>query len=128
MEKTIKGSVIPPRIVPDSRRLKGTYQSIGGGENTAMGGNVLTAAVKDLTFFGDGSFEQSNLNYATSPAGIGWARRGKSGSWTLKGSTLTLSYLDSKTVRTTLLLAAKPSAPDPLRVLWIGGKDYKRRD
>ena len=48
-QKTVKGSVIPPQIVPASSGLQGTYQSVGG--------DVLTAAVKDLTFFGDGSFE-----------------------------------------------------------------------
>lgn len=127
-EKVAKGSVIPPQLLLPSQSLQGTYKSIGGGGNTALGGNVLTASVKDLTFYQDGSFEQSNLSFASSAAGIGWTKRGKSGSWSLNKSTLILEYLDGITARTTVFHADKPSDPDALDVLWIGGRDYKRRD
>ena len=126
--KTNRGT---PAILPDADVLRGTYQSIGGGGNTALGGGTITAATKSLTFHSDGSFSQSNTTSASSPAGAGWSKRGNAGTWALSESTLTLSYKDGSAVRTTLFYSStrKPTADyGRYGVLWIGGNDFKRID
>ena len=125
----LKITVGPPVELPGVNALDGTYQSIGGGGNTAFGGNVQVADVQDLTFHNDGSFSQSNATLATSGAGTGWSKKGSTGSWTLSGSTLTLEYGDGKTVRTTVFYSKKRKSSASFGrygVLWIGGEDFKR--
>lgn len=127
----LKVSVGPPRPLPDESDLRGQYQHIGGGGNTALGGDVLSASVKDLHFYADGSFAQSNLRAMQSNAAVVSGKRGKSGLWSLDGSTLTLTYTDGNVVRTTVFYSAKrKQSADFGRygVLWIGGDGFKRID
>ncbi len=125
----LKPSVGPPEELPSARALQGRYQSISGGGNTALGGTVLTAAVDDLTFYRDGSFSQSNANLLSSGAGIASGKRGRAGTWTLNGSSLTLIYGNGETVRTTVFYSGKRKMTASFGrygVLWIGGENFKR--
>lgn len=127
--ETLKVSVGPPKPLPGSSSLRGKYQSISGGGNTALGGGVISASVKDLQFFADGSFAQSNARLMQSNAAVVSGKQGKSGVWSLAGSTLALTYADENRVRTTVFYSAKrKSSADFGRfgVLWIGGEGFKR--
>ncbi len=125
----LKPTVGPPTALPAARHLNGTYQAVGGGGNTALGGQVLTAQVKQFTFNANGTFGQSSSKSASSGAGVGGTRSATSGRWALSGSTLTLTYGNGKVVRTSVFYSgsAKPRGKfGRYGVLWIGGEDYKR--
>ncbi len=125
----LKPNVGPPTALPASRHLSGTYQAIGGGGNTALGGQVLTAQVKQFTFRSNGTFSQSSSKSASSGAGAGGARSATSGRWQLDGSTLTLSYGNGRVVRTSVFYSGSRKASAKFGrygVLWIGGEDFKR--
>lgn len=125
----LKPNVGPPTALPAARLLPGTYQAVGGGGNTALGGQVLTAQVKQFTFLSNGTFSQSSNKSASSSAAVARARSGNAGRWELDGATLTLTYGDGRVVRTSVFYSgsAKPKGKfGRYGVLWIGGEDYKR--
>lgn len=127
--ETLKAGVGPPQALPGASNLRGQYQHISGGGNTALGGGVMSASIEDLRFFADGSFAQSNSRMMQSDAAVVSGKRGKSGLWSLNGSTLTLSYVDGTTVRTTVFYSAKRKSSATFGrygVLWIGGEGFKR--
>lgn len=127
--ETLKAKTGPPKGLPDASALRGKYQSISGGGNAALGGGVVTANVKDLHFFGDGSFAQSNARLMQSSAAVVSGKRGKAGVWSLRDSTLTLSYADGREVRTSVFYSAKRKSTANFGrygVLWIGGEGFKR--
>jgi hypothetical protein len=72
-------------------RLQGKYLSIGGGGNTALGGNVLTASWENITFYANGRFEQGGSN-SSGPAA--------SGNYSLDGHTIELRYSNGSVIRT----------------------------
>jgi hypothetical protein len=127
--ETLKTKTGPPKALPDASALRGKYQSISGGGNAALGGAVVTANVKDLHFFGDGSFAQSNARLMQSSSATVSGKRGKAGVWSLQDSTLTLSYADGREVRTSVFYSAKRKNTANFGrygVLWIGGEGFKR--
>ncbi|MEL6528790.1 MAG: lipocalin family protein [Pseudomonadota bacterium] len=125
----LKPSVGPPTPLPSARNLSGTYQAIGGDGNTALGGQVLTAQVKQFTFNSNGTFSQSSNKSASSGAGVGRSRSATSGRWQLDGATLTLTYGNGRVMRTSVYYSGSAKARGKFGrygVLWIGGEDYKR--
>ncbi|MEM8723906.1 MAG: hypothetical protein AAGE86_00145 [Pseudomonadota bacterium] len=125
----LKPNVGPPTPLPSSRNLNGTFQAVGGGGNTALGGQVLTAQVKQFTFNSNGTFSQSSSKSASSGAGVGGSRSATSGRWALDGATLTLTYGNGRVVRTSVYYSgsAKPRGKfGRYGVVWIGGEDFKR--
>lgn len=127
--ETLKASVGPPRELPGASALRGQYQNLSGGGNTAFGGDVIAATATGLTFHSDGSFSQSNAKAMQSDAGVASGDANRSGDWTLNGSTLTLAYGDGSSLRTTLYYSAnrKPTANfGRYGVIWIGGEGFKR--
>ncbi len=125
----LKPTVGPPKPLPSASNLVGRFQAIGGGGNTALGGGTLTAQVKEFDFRRDGTFSHSNKKSASSGAGVGRSQSGSGGRWDLSGSTLTLTYRNGRTVRTSVFYsgARKPDAKGGrYGVLWIGGDDYRR--
>ncbi|MEL6878176.1 MAG: hypothetical protein AAGL68_08780, partial [Pseudomonadota bacterium] len=125
----LKPTVGPPRPLPGRNNLVGRYQAIGGGGNIALGGGTLTAQVKEFNFRSDGTFSHSSKKSASSGAGVGRSQSGSAGRWSLSGPTLTLTYRDGRTVRTSVFYSGsrKPGAKfGRYGVLWIGGDDYRR--
>jgi hypothetical protein len=71
--------------------IQGKYLSIGGGGNTALGGNVLTASWKNITFDANGRFEQGGSKQG-GPA--------VSGNYSLDGHAIELRYPNGSVIRT----------------------------
>ncbi|MEO0441005.1 MAG: hypothetical protein AAF067_09030, partial [Pseudomonadota bacterium] len=109
--------------------LVGRFQAIGGGGNTALGGNVMTAQVKQFIFSREGRFSHSSTTSVSSSAAVGGSRSGTAGRWTLNGPTLTLTYDNGRKIRTSVFYSGsrKASARNGrFGVLWIGGDDFRR--
>ncbi|MEL7187908.1 MAG: hypothetical protein AAGK17_00030 [Pseudomonadota bacterium] len=126
----IKTSVGPPAALPSSSALNGTYQAIGGGGNTALGGQTLTAEVKQFTFRPNGTFVQSSSKTASAPRVAAGSRSGNAGRWSLEGPNLTLTYGNGKVVRTSVFYSANRKSTAKggrYGVIWIGGEDYRRK-
>jgi len=126
----VDGDLSLPLPLPNALDLVGRYQALGGGGNIAFGGDVMTAAVEDLTFFPDGSFTQANFSFGSTTIVTAWGKRGTAGTWALEGSDLTLEYRSGETVRTSVFFSEKRgrrNGSDPYGVLWIGGEDFKKR-
>ena len=126
---TLKTDAAVPLPLTDNAALVGTYQAIGGGGNSALGGTATIAAIEDLTFAGDGRFTQSAGSVVDTDAAVGGAHRGRTGRWSLDGDVLTLDYDDGQRVRTTLYYSSRRKASADFGqygVLWIGGEDFKR--
>ena len=126
----LKKSVGPPTALKKDMRLTGLYRAIGGGGNVAQGGGVMAANAKDLEFFDDGSFSQSNFSYASGGGGVGYKQQGQAGVWSIRGGRLTLDYRDGTTVHTSIYYSGKRGAEKEfgaLGVVWIGGKGFSRK-
>ncbi len=74
-----------------SDTLQGRYLSIGGGGNTALGGNVLTASWKTFTFYADGRFEQGGSKQGGPDA---------SGNYSLNNHRIELRYNNGPVIQT----------------------------
>ncbi len=93
--------------------LQGTFSSIGGGGNTAMGGNTMIAVVDAYTFKKDGTFKTdksvsaSGGNEATDPNGppgvVATSQASSSGTYKLDGYTLELRYGNGRVIRRAFL-------------------------
>jgi hypothetical protein len=93
--------------------LQGTFSSIGGGGNTAMGGNTMIAVVDAYTFKKDGTFKTdksvsaSGGNEATDPNGppgvVATSQNSSSGTYRLDGYTLELRYGNGRVMRRAFL-------------------------
>lgn len=85
--------------------LRGTFESIGGGGNSALGGEVTIASMDRLVFNADGSFATRRSTGALNSgatSGVGSsvaARRGGGGRFSVRDHTLTLTHADGRTER-----------------------------
>jgi len=126
---TLKTDAAVPLPLPDSAALRGTYQAIGGGGNSALGGNATIAAIENLTFMADGSFAKTADSVVDTGAAVGGTRRGSTGRWSVDSDVLALDFDDGQTIRTTLYYSSRRKASAEFGkygVLWIGGEDFKR--
>lgn len=121
-------SIGPPAIIPGGR-LFGRFGSIGGGGNTALGGNSIVIASKDYDFRADGTFSQESFGGGGNGVVTAGSKRGRLGQWRLDGPTLTLTYPDGTRLRTSVYWSARGDlvngVPD---AIWIGGKAYSLED
>ncbi len=81
-------------------RLEGLYRSLGGGGNTAMGGNVITFDAENIQFYRNGNFEQSSARGGSSGQSSATSNSSTTGKYTLDGHTIELRYADGRTLRT----------------------------
>lgn len=127
----LKPNVGPPAALPDSGKLVGRFQAIGGGGNTALGGQVLAAKIKTLSFYPDGTFDHSSHTTVSAPRVAGGASKSSSGRWELEGPNLTLAYNDGRTYHTSVFYSASrksSGSKNRYDVVWIGGEDFKKAD
>ena len=125
---TLDASIGPPALIPNGR-LAGRFGSIGGGGNTALGGNTIVIASKDYEFRPDGTFYQESFGGGGNSFVYAGASRSTLGRWRLDGATLSLTYPDGTRLRTSVYWSAKGDlvngVPD---AIWIGGKAYTLED
>jgi hypothetical protein len=81
-------------------RLEGLYRSLGGGGNTALGGDVTIVDSRKIQFYRNGSFEQSSARGGSSGQSVTSSKSSATGTYTLDGHTIELSYADGRTLRT----------------------------
>ncbi len=116
-------------------RLAGTYSAVGGGGNTALGGDVMIASKSTLVFFPDGRFSTRRstgaLNSGAS-TGVGSsvaAERAGGGRFTVKDHTLTLARPDGSTERRFFAFASHHAPPQlDVEMIFVGDSAYTRDD
>lgn len=80
------------------QHLSGTFTAIGGGGNTAFGGDTAVAVEKSFTFFPDGRFRAGSSASASTGNAVASSGQETSGTYTLGGYALTMRFRDG-TVR-----------------------------
>ena len=114
----------PPAHVTNGR-LSGHYRSLGGGGNTALGGNTMIIASEDYDFRANGTFSQQNFGGGGNGGVTAGSTRNTVGQWSLDGATLSLTYPDGRKIRTSVYRDSNGDlthgSPD---LLWIGGEPY----
>ena len=84
---------------PAGQKLAGEYSSIGGGGNTALGGDVMVAYSDTYVFDRNGRFSGERAGGGNAP-GVAVASSSKNaGTYTLSGYTLRLQYNDGRVAR-----------------------------
>ncbi|PSB55316.1 hypothetical protein [Chamaesiphon polymorphus] len=111
------------QALPADFQLNGTYRSLSGTGNVAIGGSASVAAWKTYTFSSDGRVIRgsgaggSNAGVATSS--VSPAQRGR---YKIDGLMLRMTYDDGSTEER--LIIANPK--DPKTAIWLDGTGYSR--
>jgi hypothetical protein len=95
------------------------YESLSGGGNTAMGGDVMVYASGRYAFARDGSFSTQKSGGGMSSSITATSSRSRGGRYRLDGHALTLRYNDGRTVRKMFYFF-----PDGDRAIGIGDSTY----
>jgi hypothetical protein len=109
-----------PVAYPKGQVLDGYWSRIGGGGNTALGGDVSVMTSNGYRFYKDGTFGTQNVAGGSAPGVATSSKSADGGKYSIGADgLLTLTYKNGKTERTTLFRGngAKP-------VLWIGGESF----
>jgi hypothetical protein len=116
-------------------KLSSKYERMSGGGNSAVGGDVMIAVQNQIAFSPDGRFAQGadvgalNSGNMTGVASTVAARNGKTGTYTIKDYTLTLTYADGKVERQFFAFGSQKT---PARVdtgmIFIGDRVYTDSD
>lgn len=79
--------------------LQGTYRSIGGGGNTALGGGVMTVDARSITFSPNGQFNTAQTQGGSAPGVVASSSSKNSGTYRLDGHVIEMRYADGRVVR-----------------------------
>lgn len=88
------------RAATASDKLSGTYRTISGGGNTALGGDVMIAAGTNITFYPDGKFESKSGKRGSSSRVTTSSSSTANGTYSLEGHSITMRYADGRTMKT----------------------------
>lgn len=113
-----------PQTFSDGQVLNGSWQSISGSGNTAMGGGTITAVSSRYTFYADGSFSTARSTGASAGGGSAWTKSGNAGTYRLAGGALTLEFRTGEILQTSLFY---DNSKDGRKTLWIGGGAFSQR-
>ena len=108
-----------PKPLPAGTRLSGAFQTISGGGNTALGGDVMVAGGSTYTFRPDGTFSGGTFGSVGSSAVTAGSTRKTGGTYVVSGYGITLkgqgvrsgSCSSRVTTRTCCISAARPTRP-----------------
>lgn len=89
------------RPAATGEKIKGSYKTISGGGNTALGGNVMIVSATDLTFNEQGQFTKASVGGGSNSGDFGvssstYAHKDAAGTYTLNGYSLELKYNNGK--------------------------------
>jgi hypothetical protein len=101
--------------------LKRAYSSMGGGGNTAMGGDVMTFYSNSYSFRGDGNFALAKSGGGSSSSISAGSSSKNGGRYRLDGHALTLRFNDGKVVRKLFYFYPNDNKSD---VIGIGDDAY----
>jgi hypothetical protein len=119
--------------LPAGFKLRGKYQKLGGGGNTAMGGMTAIAVWSDLTFDTAGNFTSGGGAGASSGMELDGGdttvrtvtssqAASNNGRYEIDGYTLTLRYGSGKVERRMIV-----TDTESLKVIWLDGDGYTQR-
>jgi hypothetical protein len=98
-EKSSYKNVLPAK---KGETLQGSFKTLAGGGNTALGGDVLVVAAANITFNQEGKFTMAKTAGVSSGSDV-WentnSKTGEAGTYTLDGYTIELKYNNGKTQR-----------------------------
>lgn len=105
-------------------KIKGTYKTISGGGNTAMGGNVMIVSATDLTFNEQGQFTKASVAGGSNSGDFGvsstaYAHNDAAGTYTLNGYSLELKYNNGKIEQKSFYFY-----PDSKEAFGVGSSPY----
>ena len=105
------------------QKLAGSYETIGGGGNTALGGDVMVAYSNSYTFAPNGRFSGDRSGGGNAPGVAVSSTSKNAGTYSVSGYTLILKYNGGQTVRKLFYFYPdKDSASKP--VIGIGDSAY----
>ena len=81
------------------QKLNGSFSSLGGGGNTALGGDVMIAVSNSYRFFPNGRFTTDRAASGSTSSMTALSTSKNAGTYTLGGHTLTLKFNDGRTWR-----------------------------
>jgi hypothetical protein len=110
-----------------SDKLSGKYRTIGGGGNTAFGGDVAIVSSNTINFTPDGRFSLANSRGATSSSSTVTSNSNTSGKYQLKGYTLTLQFDDGKTQNLAFYFYTDKNGVKDPKAIGIGENNYFKR-
>lgn len=126
-ERIEEDGVYPAIPADDGETLTGTWRSLGGGGNTALGGQALVWAAKAITFSRDGRFElEISGGGSNEAAGVGvtaLSRRASMGTYHLSGHVAELRYDDGRVERSNFYFFPDHGQKD-LDTFVLGGSTY----
>ncbi len=105
--------------------LNGTYRSIGGGGNTALGGGTMIFDASIITFFPDGRFDTSSAKGGSAPGVVTSARGASSGTYRLDAHMIEMRYSDGRTARSAFYFYPA-KGEKTTRAIGIGNRDYTK--
>lgn len=112
------------QALPDQFRLNGTYRSLSGTGNIAVGGSSSVAAWRTYTFSPDGRvMRDGGAGASTSSVATASSAPNLRGRYQVRGLVLQITYDDGSVEES--ILIADPS--DPKTAIWLDGKGYSRR-
>ncbi len=109
-----------PIAYPKGQKLDGYWKRIGGGGNTAMGGDISVMTSNGYRFYKDGTFGTEDVAGGSAPGVATSSTRKGGGKYEIGADgLLILTQANGKTERTSLY---RGNGADP--VLWIGGDSF----
>jgi hypothetical protein len=110
--------------LPSQFRLNGTYRSLSGTGNVAIGGNSSVAAWRTYTFSSDGRVVRDGGAGASSGGTVSSSTApNQRGRYEVDGLILRIQYEDGTTEERILITNPK----DPKSAIWLDGTGYSRR-
>jgi hypothetical protein len=110
--------------LPSQFRLNGTYRSLSGTGNVAIGGSSSVAAWRTYTFSSDGQVVRDGGAGASSGSTVASSRApNQRGRYDVDGLILRIKYDDGTTEERILITNPK----DPKSAIWLDGNGYSRR-
>ncbi len=103
-----------------NEKLTGSWSSVGGGGNLALGGSIGILAAKNFHFTADGRFTTGSLAGISAPGQAGHSKKVSSGTYSLNGHTLNLRFDNGETRKLFFCFMSK----DKTKSLRIGGSNY----
>lgn len=102
---------------PAGLKLSGTYSSVSGGGNTALGGDVMVAVTNDYTFTPQGAFKGGRSASGSTSNVTTLSKSSTSGTYSTSGYGITLKYADGGQKRLFFFVRSP-------KLVTIGGSDH----
>lgn len=112
------------RPATNGEKITGSYNTISGGGNTALGGNVMVVSAKDITLNKNGQFTMTSMGGGSNSGDMGvsstaYAHKDAAGTYMLNGFSMELRYNNGQVEQRAFYFY-----PDSKDVFGIGTRVY----